>query len=127
MDTHADREDFVRLLKMVGSAQDFGLKAHEARFVAEEALERHESISDAREWAAGVLAARVLAPVRRPIGPIAAAAAAPLLACMALIAFSPFALDALIGVTVGYGLGLISADLLTRIRPVEEAGVSVLR
>jgi hypothetical protein len=64
MNWYAERDDFARLLKMVHAAQDFGLGAAEARAIAEEALERCDSLSDAGDWAAGVLASRVLMTVR---------------------------------------------------------------
>jgi hypothetical protein len=65
MNRYAEKDDFARLLKMVHAAQDFGLGAVEARAIAEEALKRYDSLSDACEWAAGVLAGRVLMTVRR--------------------------------------------------------------
>jgi hypothetical protein len=65
MNVHSGSDEFARLMKMVHAAEDFGLGAVEARAVAEEALERHASLAAACEWAAEVLAARVLATARR--------------------------------------------------------------
>jgi hypothetical protein len=58
------RDDFDRLMKMVHAAQDFGLGADEARAIAALALERFDLLSDACDWAAGVLAERVLVAAR---------------------------------------------------------------
>jgi hypothetical protein len=135
MNVHSD-SDLARFMKTVGAAQDFGLSAPEVETIAEEALERHDSLSDAREWAAGVLAARVLAKVRTPISPVpappkarrpmsllAAAAAGPLLAGVAVIVFTRalfgihFPFDVLIGAAVGYELALLSARLVSNARP----------
>jgi hypothetical protein len=65
MSMDPERDEFARLLKMVHAAEDFGLSETDARAVAEEALERFDSLADACDWAAGVLARLVLMTVRR--------------------------------------------------------------
>jgi hypothetical protein len=64
VDLHTDRDDFSRLMEMVLAAQDFGLNQAEARAIAEEAIERADSLSDSCDWAAAVLAESVLLTVR---------------------------------------------------------------
>ena len=64
MDLHTDIDEFSRLMEMVLAAQDFGLGQAEARAIAAEAIERTDSLSDSCDWAAAVLAERVLVTAR---------------------------------------------------------------
>ena len=64
MNLDTDRDEFSRLMEMVLAAQDFGLGQAEARAIATEAIERTDSLSDSCDWAAAVLAERVLVTAR---------------------------------------------------------------